>query len=401
MPHDLAIHADAWFDGERLHRQAATIVTDAGLVSAVLPGHRPLPAAETVRAAFAAPGLVEAHCHLFLDGAETDLGRREAHLAAGEAAWLAAGRANLRCLRACGVTLVRDAGDRFGINHRLRAESAAAAEPLPRVRSPGRALRRKGRYGGFMAEEIETAADLDRALAARTDVDDLKIVLTGIIDFAAGAVKGAPQFAAGELAALVAGARRLGVPTFAHCSGLDGLRLAVEAGLGSVEHGFFMDEQVLAAMGARGIAWTPTWSPVAAMAERPDVLGLDPAAVAGLDRILGNHRRHLGLAAAHGVVVLAGSDAGSCGVPHGPSLIGELLALQAAGVPLEGCLAAATAAPRRAWGLPGARLAPGAPADLACWDASPEQGLEVLRRAAAVAVGGRLWRAAPALAAAG
>ncbi|MCK6487424.1 MAG: amidohydrolase family protein [Planctomycetes bacterium] len=401
MAHDLAILADEWFDGERLHRSPATILVDAGLVAAVLPGHQGPRAAEILRTPFAGPGLVECHCHLFLDGVETDGRRREAHLAAGEQAWLATGRANLRRMRACGITAVRDAGDRWGINHRLRAEAAVAAEPLPRVRSPGRALRRKGRYGGFMAEEVETAADIERALAARTDADDLKIVLTGIIDFAAGTVKGAPQFNAEELALLAAGARRLGIPTFAHCSGLDGLRLAVDAGLGSIEHGFFMDQAVLARMAERGVGWTPTWSPVAVMAERPGLIGLDAASVAGLERILANHRRHLALAAQWGVVLLAGSDAGSCGVAHGDALIGELEAMQAAGVPLEACLAAATAAPRRAWKMGAPLLAPGAAADLACWEVSPRESLAALRQATAVVVGGRLWRAEAAVAAAG
>lgn len=392
---DLVILADEWFDGERLYPDPVTLVIEAGRCIAIHSGHRRVSATESLRTVFAAPGLVECHCHLFLDGAQTDAALREAHLRAGEETWLATGRANLRRLRDCGITLVRDAGDRWGINHRLRAEASTAVEPLPRIRSAGRALRHRGRYGSFMAEEVETDAEIAAAITGHADADDLKILLTGIIDFAAGAVKGTPQFDARQLGLLVAGAARLGIPTFAHCSGLDGLRLAVEAGLGSIEHGFFMDAEVLAAMGKRGVTWTPTWSPVAVMAARPDLLGLDQAAVAGLDRILANHRHHLALAPAAGVTVLAGSDAGSCGVDHGSALIGELEALQAAGFSLAACLASATSAPRRAWGTGSPRLEPGALADIACWDASPRESLAVLRQAAAVVIAGHLWRATP------
>ncbi len=397
---DLAILATEWFDGERLHPVQATILIAGDRIRAVLPGRQPSDARQVVETGFAAPGLVEGHCHLFLDGATTDLGQRQAHLSAGDSAWLATGRANLRRMRAAGITLVRDAGDKWGINHRLRAE-AVPGTGLPRVRSPGAAIRRKGRYGGFMATEVETIADLDRELAARGNVDDLKIVLTGIIDFAKAQVVGSLQFNLDELSHLTAGAAGLhgggrGVPTFVHCSGSDGIDLTIAAGVGSIEHGFFMTETQVARLAERGVAWCPTWSPVAVMGDRPELLNLDGNSVAGIRRILDNHRRMLGLAAHWGVAVVAGSDAGSCGVVHGAALHDELAALSAAGFTLDQVLAAATSVPRRAWGAPGIRLEPGAPADLGLWATSPRHGLDHLRQAQGTVVAGIWWHPAQA-----
>lgn len=376
------ITADSWFDGDRLHAAPVTVRIADGVITAL--EARSDPCAE-YRVGFLMPGLVEAHCHLFLDGAETDPAKRSAYLKAPRDAFVATGRRNLDLLRAAGVTLVRDAGDRWGVNDQLRAEAAgrrARGEAVPRVRSPGRAIRKRGRYGSFMAEEVDDADGCTRAVAMRAlTCDDLKILLTGIIDPVAGQVKGAPQFDAVELGALTAAARAAGLPTFAHCSGGAGLDLALACGVDSIEHGFFMTPAHLRTLAVRGTAWVPTWSPVARMRDLPAAFGLDGAAVDGIVRILAQHRDRLAEVAAAGACLVAGSDAGSCGVVHGAALHDELAAYAAAGVPLDRVLASCTSAPRRAWGVAGDRLAVGAPAELAGFAHSPVAGLEVLRRA--------------------
>jgi imidazolonepropionase-like amidohydrolase len=387
----LAITADSWFDGTALHHSAVTVVIEGGTILAVHLGRLAIPQAESLIVGFLTPGLVESHAHLFLDGHEYDTAKRQAHMEAGRDTFLATGRRNLERLRAAGITVVRDCGDRWGINHALRAEAAGTA--LPVVRSAGVALRRKGRYGSFMAEEVTDAATAAAAVRTRADCDDLKIVLTGIIDFAAAAVKGGPQFDLAELNAITQAARELGKPTVAHVSGRDGLELAVQAGIGSIEHGFFLGPDLLDRMAERGVAWTPTWIPVAWVRDHPAACGVGPDGVAGLGHILDQHRTNLGEAHRRGTVILAGSDAGSLGVRHGEGLHDDLAAYADAGIPTAAVLAAATSAPRTALGLPGGRIAAGQPADLAAFTASPLAGWSHLRRAVATCVGGKLWRA--------
>lgn len=387
----IAIQADGCFDGETLSHRASTVIVEDGRITAIHPGRVPVPGAQSLVTAFLMPGLVESHAHLFLDGHEEDTARRAAHMEAGREVFLTTGRRNLERLRASGVTLVRDCGDRWGVNHALRAETAGTA--LPIVRSAGVAIRRKGRYGSFMAEEVVDAAGAAAAARARADSDDIKVVMTGIIDFAAAAVKGGPQFSLDELSAITAVARELGKPTVAHCSGREGIDIAVRAGIGSIEHGFFLDPELLEAMAARGTGWTPTWIPVAWVRDHPSACGVGADGVAGLGRILDQHRANLLVAHRRGVVLLAGSDAGSLGVRHGDGLHDDLAAYVDAGVPLAAVLRAATSAPRQAWGMPGGRIAVGQPADLAAFTASPVAGLGHLRRAVATLVGGRLWRA--------
>jgi imidazolonepropionase-like amidohydrolase len=322
---------------------------------------------------------------MFLDGSELDSATRNAFLSAEPAQMLAAARSNVAKNVRAGVTLVRDAGDKYGINHEIRRELGESRSLPIRVRSPGLGLKRPKRYGSFMARDIETAADIAPAVGdlARTS-DDIKIILTGVIDFKAGTVKGAPQFDVEELRIIVEEARVRGLKTFAHCSGVLGLETAVEAGVGSIEHGFFMTRDILARMADKGIAWVPTFSPVHFQWARPETAGWDANTVSNLGRILDGHREHVAIAHEVGVELIAGSDAGSPGVDHGSALIDELFHFLEAGLPMEAVLRSATSRPRALWGAPSANIAPGNAADLVAYAHSPLLEPEALRRPLAV-----------------
>ncbi len=314
----------------------------------------------TERAAYIMPGLVEAHCHLFLDGGELDFKKRSEYLKADENEMLAVARRNVEASLATGITLIRDAGDKWGINHRIREETAASDELVPEVRSPGLGIRKPKRYGGFMAREVETK---DEILAAIKDLlktgDELKILLTGIIDFETGTVKGKPQFDVDEAKLIVATAHDLGYRTFAHCSGLAGLDVAAAAGVDSVEHGFFMTRDILEILAEKQIAWVPTFSPVHFQWARPEIVGWSEESVDNLRRILDSHSEHIKIADELGVPVVVGSDAGSHGVRHGSAVIDEIKFLVEAGMSMAKALNAATSLPRRLWGNTSADIKPG------------------------------------------
>lgn len=389
----LALVVDGYFDGKRHHDQGPyTIEVVEGSIQAIRGGDLSQAmavssfrllgeAATTLHAPFAMPGLVEAHCHLFLDGAELDFKKRKDYLSAPFDEMLAVGRRSLTQNLAAGITLIRDAGDLHGVNTRLNAELASQLGVRPELRSPGRALRKAGRYGSFMAVEVTDANSIVRTiLELATTADDLKVLLTGIIDFEKGCMKGGLQFNLEETKLIVRTARELGLRTYAHCSGLEGLQVAVEAGIDSIEHGFFMEREILRAMADQGIAWVPTFSPVYFQYARPELAGWKKPTVAGLWRILENHLEHVALASEMGVPVVAGSDAGSYGVPHAQGLIDELLFQHRAGMSLDKVLASATSVPRRLWRCTSADIVAGNRANLIVLEGSPFQKIENLRR---------------------
>lgn len=388
MPAETII-VDSYFDGERHHQHGpyGFLIAD-GRIAAILPAAQLAlvapPAAAPQRAAFLMPGLVDAHVHLFLDGTQLDATRRADYLKAPLDEMLAVAAHNAAATLACGITTVRDAGDRFGINHRLRAAAAERDAGLPAVRSAGLGLKRPKRYGAFMGRDVADSGEIVAAVhELAADCDDIKLILTGIIDFDAGRVAGEPQFDLESAALVVRTAHALGKRVFAHCSGTAGLDVAIAAKVDSIEHGFFMSCDRVRAMADRGIAWTPTFAPVHFQWARPEVAGWSPQTVDNIARILGEHAENLVRADAAGVTLLCGSDAGSHGVGHGTGLLDELQWLHEAGLSVTAVLRAATGAARRHWGEP-ALLAAGTAFDAVLLEASPFERFTVLREPLAV-----------------
>lgn len=386
------------FDGERYWGEGArTVVIDGDIVSDVADGDQSsffsCPGVEIEHVAFLMPGLVEGHAHLFLNGGELDTAVRSAYLKSSVDNMVGVGRRNLQLSAEAGITLIRDAGDRFGVNHILRAEAASSGFPLPRVRSAGLGVRGPRGYGAFMAREVGDLTQVSEVIGELAEEsDDIKVILTGIIDFEAGAVKGVPQFDVDSCRKIVETAHSAGRKTFAHCSGLDGIAIAVEAGIDSIEHGFFMNEEMLVAMAEQQVAWVPTFSPVDFQWRSPKWCGWDPNTQGMLRRILDQHSRQVALAAELGVPLVCGSDAGSHGVPHGSSLIDEVEFFSKAGLSMQTALASATSVPRRLWGEEPAGPVKQARAELVVLAASPFDDLTALRRVEAVIMGRNVLR---------
>ncbi|MCC7100812.1 MAG: amidohydrolase family protein [Rubrivivax sp.] len=385
-PTRLAVVVDAWFDGETCHADGCTTFSvEDGRVVAIDRGDHGAALDAKVwrveRGAFLLPGLVDAHVHLFLDGAPTDGAVRAAHLKQGVDALTEAARASARQSLACGVTLVRDAGDRHGINHVVRGEARRPGSGMAQVRSAGLGVKRAKRYGAFMAMDVDDEASIRgsvQRLAA--DSDEIKLILTGIIDFDAGAVTDEPQFDAAAARCVVDAAHAAGRKVLAHCSGAKGLAVAVEAGVDSIEHGFFMDRTTLARMRDADLAWTPTFCPVHFQWAEPSAVGWSANTVGNLRCILDGHGEMLRAAHALGVRLLVGTDAGSMGVEHGHAVADEMQRFVEAGLPVDAALRAATGAPRAHFGDAHPRLAPGAPFEAVLLGADPARDLQTLRR---------------------
>jgi|TARA_B100001971_G_scaffold146272_1_gene135339 imidazolonepropionase-like amidohydrolase len=334
----------------------------------------------TIRTSFVMPALVESHCHTFLDGATLSFPKRSEYLKAPREAMLSVARSNLAATLDAGITLIRDAGDIHGINTEMKRELDNDSGSRMEMLSAGIAIRKAKRYGSFMAREVVDSDDIVRVIReVAPNAGQLKVLLTGIIDFEKGIVRGPPQFSLEETRRIVETARELGLLTFTHCSGEEGLKIAVETGIDCIEHGFFMTRRILDVMAEKGIAWTPTYSPVAFQLCQPRLAGWNSETCDRLRGILRNHDEHVALAYELGVPVLAGSDAGSYGVAHGRGLIDELFHLRNAGVSVEQVLASATSLPRRLWGCSSADIVKGNHANLLLLEESPFDCFRTLR----------------------
>jgi imidazolonepropionase-like amidohydrolase len=348
------------------------------------------------------PGLIEAHAHLFLEGGELDLERRAAFLKQDAAGLLAAAQPRLEKLVRLGVTAVRDAGDKDGVglalSRRYKAfrsqPSALRLDRMPYLDSPGAAIHHRGRYGSFMGGALEDYSSPADCVAARiaAGADRIKLIPTGIINFKLGAVTTEPQMTVEELRVLVAAAKAGGRQTFAHASGDAGIERVIESGVDSVEHGFFVRDDQLARMRDRRIAWVPTFAPVQLQVNEARRYGWDATVVGNLQRILDQHAASLVKAHALGVLIVAGSDAGSCGVPHGTGLLWELELMQQAGLPPLAVINAATGvgAGRLGYHEPFGRIEPGCLSRFILTGHSPLETVANLRRPRTVVFDGQV-----------
>lgn len=369
------IFAKSYFDGRSYHNSGPYAISlNDGLIAGI-DHNLPSEGIENLHN-FVMPGLTEAHCHLFLDGGELDFAKRSAYLKSSKEEKLEVARRNLEKNRDLGITYLCDAGDGYGINVQLQKEQENL---IPGIRQAEMGIRKTGRYGGFLARAGSTTGEYDefiRKVSERGDV--LKIVLTGIIDFESGKVKGAPQFSSEELKYIVDKAGEYGLDTMAHCSGEEGLELAISGGVGSIEHGFFMKDHFLSRMRDRQIAWVPTFIPVQFQYDKPEFAGWNEKSISGLKMILDEHRENLLRAEGKGNMILSGSDAGSYGVEHGSSLMEELRIMSETGISLTNLLNWASVAPRRKWGLDDHTIVPGNRADIVALRDDPYEDFTAL-----------------------
>jgi imidazolonepropionase-like amidohydrolase len=324
-------NADVIFDAKKIR---STTPTQAA-PDAILPDYTLLPC------------LIEAHAHMFLDGAPVDFSQRDGYLK-NDRDWMLA-RAKLRWPKILhyGIGTIRDAGDKHGVGLALSAEikkSQGKLTNVPWIDSPGPAIHHRGRYGSFMGEPIEDYPSPQACVAGRiaAGADRIKLLVSGIINFKVGQVTVPPQMPIDEVKAIVAAARESGRQTFAHASGTEGVENSIEGGVNTVEHGFFITKDQLAKMRDRNIAWVPTFAPVQVQIDRAAELGWDENVVTNLKRIIDSHQKMLRLAHEMGVKIVAGSDAGSCGVPHGLGFLQELVQMEQAGMPPLAILRSAT-----------------------------------------------------------
>ncbi|SDY06010.1 Imidazolonepropionase [Amycolatopsis xylanica] len=318
----------------------------------------PVPNAELVAEGWLLPGLVDAHTH---PGAAEPGDPLDEDLL----------RDDLRLHVDAGVTLIRSPGlagqppEWFGTD-----------PELPRASHAGPWLAQRGQFFDGWGNRVEHA-DLPGVAAAQAKRSGwAKIIADWRLDDEAVPVD--------VLTAVAEAVHGVGGRVAVHTQHAAGSTAAVRAGVDSVEHGMWLDQDLLPDMAAKGIALTPTLSGfqdmVTGLGDRPD----GPAK----DWLLGGTEAHGPLVAAAAearVLVLAGTDSR----PHG-QVATEVRALAAAGMRPHDALGAASWSAREYLGLKG--LEPGAPADAVVYARDPRTDLGLLAEPLAVILRGRRVR---------
>ena len=216
----------------------------------------------------------------------------------------------LTIYRNLGYTYLRDGGDRWGAGKRARELAAPMGITY---RTPLSPLCKAGCYGSFIGETFETEKEFARLAEKQKQngADFIKIMISGLMDFdnPGQLMKKGPD--AADIAYMVSISKDLGMNVMAHCNGSLAAIAAAKAGVDSIEHGAYLNEEALCAMKEANVVWVPTLSTIG------NLLGKGRYPDKGVEEILQSALKNVKAYKDLGGLVACGSDAGAWAVPHG------------------------------------------------------------------------------------
>ena len=335
------------------------------------------------------PGLIDLHVHLEYTGEP----RSDEIAAADSPQRLIARMIGLaqRHLRN-GVTTVRDLGAHEPGIFVVRDAIADGLVDGPRVLAAGLVITTRNGHGKDLGALADTADEVRAAVQGRiaAGADAIKLVATGGVH-TPGSDLMAAQYTEAEMRAGVEAAHAAGVTVGSHASNPRGIINATRAGVDTIEHGIFLDDEAAAAMAEHGTTFVPTlaatylYEPNADHPSIPDYVREKAALTVPA------HRANFPRAVRAGVRLATGTDAGSTFVEHGV-VATEVELLTRHGLSPLHAIAAATKTAAEVLHLGGdiGTVAPGRLADLLVVEGDPSADVTDLRRVAVVIRGGRV-----------
>jgi imidazolonepropionase-like amidohydrolase len=345
------------------------------------------------------PGLIDAHTHVLLRSSndELELARQMAEENLGHRAASAIQAMAVSVWH--GFTTIRDLGTEgagyFDVG--LRDAAREGLVPGPRMLVAGPAIRSTGRYPVAGERHSMTfPVGIDSCTGAngcretvRTQIaygiDCLKIYVnerfegpSGEDDYPDGPLVWTEE----EVQALVDEAHRQGIRVAAHSLTLSGARMAVAAGVDSIEHGFAISPDLAAEMAARGTALVPTLLVTREHAAHGSAIS---------ERMRAAHNRSFVNCLEAGVRIVFGTDVGGFEWTR-VHQAEEFTLMTTLGMSAADALQAGTLRAAELLGLAGTVgvLKPGAAADIVAVSGDPLQDIECLQQAELVIQDGQV-----------
>ncbi|MFC1689055.1 amidohydrolase family protein [Pseudomonadota bacterium] len=350
------------------------------------------------------PGLMDMHVHLTGQMSRNGYIKRFQNNEADQAL-LANHYANIT-LQA-GFTTVRNLGDANNVTVALRNAISSGVATGPRIVTAAKTIGTTGGHAdptnGFRkdlmgdpgpeAGVINSPDDARKAVRQRykDGADMIKITATGgVLSLAKSGQN--PQFMTDELEAVVQTANDYGMTVAAHSHGTEGMKRAVLAGVTSIEHGTFMDDEVIDLMKERGTYYVPTISAGKFVAEKAEEDGYFPAVVRPKAASVGPQIQDtFAKAYANGVTIAFGTDAGVS--PHGTNAL-EFIYMVEGGMPEMEAIQASTRTAARLIGMEEqlGSISEGKLADIVAVEGNPLEDISVLSDISFVMKDGKIYK---------
>jgi imidazolonepropionase-like amidohydrolase len=410
-PAVLAIKAARLFDGRSDHWvRDGVVVVAGGKIQAVGAGVAVPAGAQVLDLGDVTllPGLIDCHTHLSFESSDDFTRDTVTRLRRDVAEAAIRATANARHTLMAGFTTVRDVGSSDFIDVGLRNAIRDGVIPGPRMLVAVHMLGARGGHAdgaGFAFKRLGEEPGIEHGIASGPDqfrdavrfcvkygADVIKVGATGGVLSLSDEVD-TPQVTQAEMDAIVDEAHRLHKRAAAHAHGVTGAKEAIRAGIDSIEHGSFLDEEGLRMMKERGTYLVPTLLAGEYASGRvvprhypPEIAAKADAAVAQRSAMFRNALRI-------GVKVAFGTD--SAVSPHGLNAK-EFALLVAHGMTPAAALRSAMGPAADLLGLPGqiGTLEPGKEADLVAVPGDPLADIKAMERVSFVMKGGRIWKVA-------
>ncbi len=330
MAETVIIHAGKVLDvpGNPVRGATTITVTDGKIVS-LENGHKAAPNRSVrvidLKDSFVLPGLIDSHVHLTSDSGGI-AGQLEEITLSPAAQGFDAWTNGMKTLNA-GFTTVRNLGDGDGAVLALRDAINDGQMQGPRILDAAASISvSSGHMDGSLGYRDELRPyfkaagntcdgpeDCRRAVRLQVSrgADVIKLATTGGVNSRIGAGLGKQMFE-DEADAIVATAKLFGKKVAAHAHGADGIRIALEAGVDSIEHGTILDPETIEAFVASGAYYVPTLSTVNGYIERIEANAdaYEPDVRAKIEWRIGITGKSLEVLHPKGVPIAFGTDAG-------------------------------------------------------------------------------------------
>jgi len=248
----------------------------------------------------------DCHMHMVLDGVEWKAAIAR-HTVTPDEKFI---RKTLEIYRDLGYTYLRDGGDRWGVGAKARE---LAKDYGITYRTPLAPLCKAGCYGSFIGTIYNNIKEYAALVAEAKEkgADFIKIMISGLMDFDRFGVLTQPGLAPEEIKELIHIAHAEGMSVMAHANGAETVLAAADAGVDSVEHGAYLNDEALHAMSEKGTVWVPTLSTVG------NLRGKGRFSETDVEKILESALVNVESFHQMGGLLAAGTDAGAWAVPHG------------------------------------------------------------------------------------
>lgn len=259
----------------------------------------------------------ECHAHLFMNGYDYHAAVRTHRDHPDEGVI----RKELEAYRDAGVTFVRDGGDHYGVSVLARE---LAPEYGIRYLTPVFGIFREGHYGRVVGRPFSNLREYAQLVSEVKEKggDFVKIMTSGIMTFETPDGLSEEGLEREDVREMVHIAHESGMKVMSHTNGSRGVIDAAEAGVDSLEHGNFQNEESLEALAESGAVWVPTCSTVR------NLIGSGRFSDAVLTEIWSGLRKNIQRGRELGIPIALGSDAGAYRVLHGQGIRDEYRAFQ-------------------------------------------------------------------------